>query len=138
MAAGLAATGLMVLMELATRARWGLAGLIDWQINQATVARITGRSAEAAVVPGLGFHALHGLVAGLVFVLILPVLPTAVPIEASGLGYGVVLFALTLVVQRPVTRGYEGLGAHGSAAVAVALLTHLAYGLLLAFLLIWP
>ena len=138
LAAGLVATGAMVPIELAARSRWGLESLLDWQINQAMVARLTRRPPKDVVLAGLAMHALHGLVAGLVFVVILAVLPAGWPFEALGLGYGVVLFGLTLAVVRPITGSDPASAPHATAAVAVNLATHLVYGAVLAFLLIWP
>ncbi len=138
MGAGLVSTGVMTLIELGARSRWGLEGLLDWQINQATLGRLTGRSEESLVLAGIGLHFLHGLVAGLVFVLVLPLFPPAWPVEALGLGYGAVLFGLTLLAYRPTTRRRLGSRPHRSAAITVGILTHLVYGTLLALLLLWP
>ncbi len=134
--AGLVATAAMTLIELAARARWGLEGLLDWQINQATLARLTKRPSEALVLPALGFHFLHGLLGGLVFVLLLPLLPPGWPLLALGLGYGALLYIVTLFAVEPVTGKAAASGPHGAPAVAVALLTHLAYGAVLAALLL--
>ncbi len=137
MAAGLAGTAVMTIIELAARSQWGLEGLLDWQINQATLGRIAGRPAEILVLPGIGFHFLHGLVAGLLFALALPLFPSAWPIVALGLGYGAVLFGITLLAYRPATRRSLRSAPHRSAAVGVGLLTHLVYGAVLALLLLW-
>ncbi len=134
MAAGLVATGAMILIELVARLRWGLAGLLDWQINQATAARFTKRPAETLVFQGLGQHVLHGLLAGLVVGWLVPFVPAAWPALALGLGYGAVLFVVTLIAFRPVTGRRLASGDHGTAAVGVALLTHLVYGAVLALL----
>ncbi len=134
MAAGLAATGVMILLELAARSRWGYAGLLDWQINQATWARVTKRPEDTLVVPGLGLHFLHGLLAGLVFVLVMPLFPSGSSAVALGLGYGLVLFALTLLVFRPITRKGLGSRPQDTAAAAFGLCTHLVFGAVLAVL----
>ncbi len=138
MAAGLTATGVMTLVELAARSRWGLEGLLDWQINQATLDLITGRPAEALGIAGIGVHFLHGLIAGLVFVLVLPLFPPAWPVVVLGLGYGAVLFGLTLLAYGLITRKRLRSRPHSSAAVTVGVLTHLIYGGTLALLLFWP
>lgn len=127
-----------MLIELAARSRWGLEALLDWQQNEAVAAKITKRPPEAAAVPGLALHVLHGLLLGLVFVLILPLVPPELPLPIAGLGYGLVLFALTIAVHKPIMGRVAASGRHGSAAIAVALLTHLVYGSLLAVLLVWP
>lgn len=136
--AGLAATGVMTLLESVARTGGGLAVPLDWQLNQATVARITNRSIEASVVLGLGFHFLHGLVAGAVYVLLLPYLPPGIPWWVLGPGYGLVLLAVSLLVYRPVTGHAPGSGELGRVAFGVGVLTHLVYGVALALLVVWP
>lgn len=136
--AGLAATGAMTLPEILARSRWGLKALLDWQENQTLAARITKRSIEAAVIPGLGFHFLHGLLAGIVFVLVLPLFPSVIPICILGPGYGFVLFAITLVIHKPITGRTPWSGNGRSAALGVSLAAHVVYGAALAFLVVWP
>lgn len=136
--AGLAATGAMTLTELAARSRWGLEALLDWQENQMIAARITKRAVEAAVILGLGFHFLHGLLAGIVFVLVLPLFPPELPLWILGPGYGVVLFAITLVIHIPTTGRAPWSGRLGSVALGVSLVAHVAYGGALALLVVWP
>jgi len=136
--AGLAATGAMTLLEIVARSRWRLEGLLEWQENQTMVAWITKGPVEAAVVPGLGLHFLHGLLAGIVFVLILPFFPSDIPLWVLGPGYGVVLFAITLVIHRPITGRSAWSGPRGPVALALSLLSHMVYGAALALLVVWP
>ncbi len=136
--AGLAATGAMSLLELAARSRWGLDGLLEWQENQAISSRITGQPVEASVLAGLGFHFLHGLLAGIVFVLILPIFPPEVPLAILGPGYGVVLFSITLVIHKPITGRRASSGPVGSVALGVSLAGHVIYGAVLVLLVVWP
>ena len=136
--AGIAATGLMTLLELVARAGGGFAVLLDWQLNQATVARITERSVEASVGLGLGFHFLHGLVAGAIYVFLVPYVPSGIPWWATGAGYGLVLLAVSLLVYRPVTGQALGSGELGRIALPVGVLTHVVYGVSLALLMMWP
>ena len=136
--AGIAATGVMTLLELVVRAGGGPAVLLDWQLNQATVARITRRSVGDSALLGLGFHFLHGLVAGAVYVLLLPYVPPGIPWWVLGVGYGLVLLAVSLLVYRPVTGHAPGSGTFGRVALAVGVLTHLVYGVALALLILWP
>ena len=130
--AGAASTGVMTLLELAVRSQWGAESLLDWRINQATVARLTRRPPDRVMLGGLAMHLSHGLVAGVAFALILPVFPRSFPVVVLGLGYGVVLFVLTLAVVRLVIGRVRE-----SRAVAVVLVTHLVYGAVLAYLLMW-
>ncbi len=136
--AGLAATGAMSLVELAARSRWGLDALLEWQENQAISSRFTGRSVEASVLAGLGFHFLHGLLAGIVFVLVLPILPPAFPLAVLGPGYGGVLFSITLVIHKPITGRRAWSAYTGFVALGVSLVGHVVYGALLALLVVWP
>ncbi len=136
--AGLAATGAMTLLELAARSRWGLDSLLEWQENQAISSRITGRPMEASVLAGLGFHFLHGLLAGIVFVLILPIFPPVFPLAVLGPGYGVVLSSITLVIHKPITGRRAWSGPAGSVALGVSLVAHVVYGAVLALLVVWP
>lgn len=137
-AAGAAATAVMTAIELGVRLRWGLPALLDWQQNQATAARITKGRAEATPFTSLAVHFLHGLVAGLVFVIVLPVLPSAFRVVAYGLGYGLILFALTLLAHKPTTGTPVRSGSRAMAAAGVAFMTHIVYGLVLAGFLLWP
>lgn len=136
--AGLAATGAMSLLELAARSRYGLDGLLEWQENQAIASRITGRPVEASVLAGLGFHFLHGALAGIVFVLILPIFPPVFSLAVLGPGYGVVLFSITLVIHRPITGREAWSGPVGSVALGVSLVGHVVYGAAVALLVVWP
>ncbi len=136
--AGLAATGAMTLLELPVRFRWGIEGLLDWQVNQRMASRILKRPADAVILPGLGLHFLHGLVLGVVFVLVLPLFPSGPLLWVSGPGYGIALFAITLAIHRPATGGSPWSRQLGSVAVTTSFLTHLAYGTVLALLVAWP
>ncbi len=136
--AGLAATGAMTLLELAARSRWGIDGLLEWQENQAISSRITGGPMEASALAGLGFHFLHGLLAGIVFALILPIFPPGFSVVVLGPGYGVVLFSITLIIHRPITGRQAWSGPVGSVALAVSLASHVVYGAVLAVLVVWP
>ena len=136
--AGLAATGAMTLAESVARTRWGLEALLDWQQNQTVAGRLLKRPTETVVLPGLGFHFLHGLLAGAVFALVvapfLPVLPPWV----LGPGYGVVLFAITLAIHKPITGRPPRAGRLGSVALLVSFVAHVVYGGTLAFLVVSP
>lgn len=136
--AGIVATGAMTLTEIPARARWGLEGLLEWQENQTIASRITRRHVEEVVVPGLALHVLHGLLAGIVFVLILPLFPPEFPLWVLGPGYGIVLFAITLVIHKPITGRAPWSGSLGSVALAISLWSHMIYGATLALLVVWP
>ncbi|HEX9340788.1 MAG TPA: hypothetical protein VF992_06420 [Thermoplasmata archaeon] len=138
LAAGLAATGAMTLVELPVRFRWGIEGLLDWQVNQRMASRILRRPADAVLLPGLGLHFLHGLVLGVVFVLVLPLFPSGLLPWILGPGYGIALFAITLAIHRRATAGSPWSEGLRSAAVTTSFLTRLAYGTVLALFVVWP
>jgi uncharacterized protein DUF6789 len=138
MLAGVAATGAMTLVELPARSRWGLAALVDWQENQTMASWINGRPVEASTLPGLAFHVLHGLIAGTVFVLLLPLFTPQLPLVALGAGYGAVLWAIGLFLFRPITHRSPRAGPVAPVAVAVSLAAHLVYGVALGILVLWP
>ncbi len=128
----------MTVPEILARSRWGLDALLDWQENQTIAAGITKRALEAAVIPGLGFHFLHGLLAGVAFVLVLPLFRSELPLGILGPGYGVVLFAITLVIHKAITGRAPWSGNRGSVALGVSLVAHIVYGAVLALLVAWP
>ncbi len=127
----------MTLVELLARARWGLASLVDWQENQTMASWMTGRPMEASTLAGLGFHLLHGLIAGIVFVLLLPLVPVGIPAPIPGLGFGVVLWGIGLALFRPIMAHGREAGPLGWIPVVVSLATHLVYGAALALLVTW-
>jgi hypothetical protein len=128
----------MTLLELLARSRWGLEGLLDWQVNQRTAARILHRPVESVVVAGLALHFLHGLLLGIAFVLALPLFSAELPFWISGPAFGLVLFALALANYRFALGSATWSRELGSVAVTVAFLTHLTYGTVLALGTIWP
>lgn len=138
MIAGLAGTGGMTLIELAARSRWGVEVLLDWRQNEAIAHRIRKRPLLPATRLGMGLHFLHGLLAGLVFVVAVPFLPSGIPTEVLGLGYGVVLAAITVGLHRAITGESPGAGRRGWGPLPITLLTHAAYGVILSLLVVWP
>lgn len=134
LAAGFAATIAMVLVEVPAWRRWGLPGVMEWQENQALAARVLGRPREALVLPGLAFHFLHGALAGVVFVLGVPLLPWALPLVGLGALFGFALWLVTLVIHGPITGTPPGRDQMGATAMAVSLVGHLAYGVALGLL----
>ncbi len=76
------------------RARYGLEGVLDWERNQTVMARISGRSVEASVLPALATQFSHGLFRAMLFVLLLFVVPTQSLWPLLGIVYGLLLWAL--------------------------------------------
>lgn len=134
--AGVAATGAMSLIEAPAWRHWGLPAVLDWEQNQAVAARLLRQPRELLVLPGLGLHFVHGALAGIVFALALPFLPLSLPVPALGVGYGLVLWLLTLLVHVPTTGHRPGEGPREQVALVVSLASHLVYGVLLAALVI--
>jgi len=135
LASGLVATAGMSLIEFPIWRKWGMEGVMEWHMNQSLMARLLGRPPQYLVSQGLILHFLHGGLAGIVFVLMLPIVPRILIIYA-GVAFGLILWIISLLIMRPVTG--VGLGGHPLRwlALVVALVGHLFYGILLAFLVI--
>jgi hypothetical protein len=135
LASGLVATAGMSLIEFPIWRKWGMEGVVEWHMNQSLMARLLGRPPEHLVSQGLILHFLHGGLAGIVFVLMLPIVPR-IPIISAGVAFGLILWVISLLIMRPVTG--VGLGGHHLQwlTLVVALAGHLFYGILLAFLVI--
>jgi hypothetical protein len=105
-------------------------GVSEWHLNQVMVGRLMQRSPQSAVAPGLLLHFLHGGLAGIVFALLLPRIPSIPSIEA-GLGFGIVLWIIALAIMKPVTG--VGFRRHPLRLLPliVSLGGHVLYGLLL-------
>ena len=128
--AGLASTAVMSLAEYPIWLRWGMEGVSEWHLNQVMVGRLMNRSPHSVVAPGLLLHFLHGGLAGVVFVLLLPKIPITSSIVA-GVGFGIVLWIIALIIMKPVT----GIGFQkhqlGLLPLVVSLGGHILYGLFL-------
>lgn len=126
--AGLAATVPMTLWELPFYLRDGTEAVLEWHENQATVARLVDRPVDELVLPGQVLHFAHGAVGGLVFVVVWPLVGPGWPVVAGALGYGVLLWLLTLVTHETIA-GVSPLGHPlGWRPSAVSLVGHLIYG----------
>jgi hypothetical protein len=132
LASGFVATAGMSLIEFPVWRKWGMKGVIEWHMNQSLMARLPGRHPHHLVSQGLILHFLHGGLAGIVFVFLLPVVPR-ITIMHAGVAFGLILWIISLLIMRPVTG--VGIGGHPSRwlALIVALAGHLVYGILLAF-----
>ena len=108
-------------------------GVSEWHLNQVMMGRLMHRSPESAVAPGLLLHFLHGGLAGIVFVLILPSLPVFSRLVA-GVGFGVVLWIIALMIMRPITGIRFSRHPSGDLSLIVGLSGHVLYGLFLGVL----
>ncbi len=133
---GLLGTAAKLPIELAVRARYGLEGLLDWERNQTVMGRLTRRSVEASALPGLATQFSHGLARGLIFVLVLFLVPAQALSPLLGVAYGLVLFALVLAGHRRLTHKAIRARPHPAVAAGTALATYLVYGVVLALVVL--
>ena len=128
--AGLFSTGAMSLVEYPIWRRWGMEGVSEWHLNQVMVGRIMNRAPRSVVAQGLLLHFLHGGLAGIVFVLLLPSIQK-VPVMVGGVGFGIILWVIALLIMKPVT----GVGfRHQSLSLLPLIVSfggHVLYGLFL-------
>jgi uncharacterized membrane protein YagU involved in acid resistance len=133
--AGIIATLGMSLVEYPIWRRWGLAGVAEWRLNQAIVARFSRKPEEEMVVEGVLLHFAHGAIAGLIFGWALMLLPLMVSPILLGLLFGMLLWVISVAITKPIT----GTGVFGKPSTSILLVSgivgHLVYGLLLGTLL---
>jgi len=129
--AGVIATLGMSLVEYPIWHHWGLDGVAEWRLNQAIVARFSRKPEEDVVVEGLLLHLAHGAIAGLIFTWALTAFPLTVSPVLLGLTYGMLLWLISVIITKPITR----IGVFGKPYTSVLLMCgivgHLVYGLLL-------
>jgi len=130
---GLISTAVMSLLEYPIGRRWGLEMVTEWHLNQVTAGRLLRRSPDTVFVQGLLFHFLHGGIAGIVFVIALILDPNVSIIDAA-VGFGLVLWVVSLFIFEPVTgvrlRGHP----LGPSPFIVSLAGHILYGVSLGLL----
>jgi len=133
--AGLISTAIMSLLEYPIWRRWGLEMVTEWHLNQVIAGRLLRRSTETVTVQGLLFHVLHGGLAGIVFVILLSLAPN-VPIADAAVGFGLILWVVSLFIFKPVTG--VGLRGHslGLSPLIVSLAGHILYGVSLGLLVV--
>lgn len=135
--AGAAATVPMTLWEIPFHLRDGTTAVLEWHENQAVWARLLDRPVEELVLHGQVLHFTHGAVGGLVFAVVWPLIGLGWPLVAGGLGYGIILWLLTLLTHEAIA----GVSAFdhplGWRPAAVSLVGHLIYGAGLGLLLGW-
>jgi uncharacterized membrane protein YagU involved in acid resistance len=131
--AGLTSTAVMSLLEYPIWRRWGLEMVTEWHLNQVIAGRLLRRSPNTVIVQGLLFHILHGGLAGIVFVSVLSLAPN-VPINDAAVGFGLILWVVSLFILKPVTG--VGLRGHplGLSPFIVSLTGHILYGMSLGLL----
>jgi uncharacterized MnhB-related membrane protein len=133
--AGLTSTVVMSFLEYPIWRRWGLEMVTEWHLNQVMASRLLRRSPNTVIVQGLLFHVLHGGIAGIVFVILLSLVPN-VPITDAAVGFALILWVVSLFIFKPVTG--VGLRGHplGLLPFIVSLAGHILYGVSLGLLVI--
>lgn len=117
--------------------RWGIAAVLEWQENEA-LARRALRRRDRLFPLAMGFHFLHGALAGLVFAFGLGWLRPDLPGAVAGGLFGFVLWLITLVIHYPITGSRVTEGSLGAIPVLISLAGHLIYGVALGILAVWP
>ena len=127
--AGVISTLVMSLSEYPVYRKRGMKSVSEWHMNQAMMARLLHRPAQTLVPQGLLLHFLHGGIAGILFVLVLPLLPFGIPIIATSVAFGLVLWVIALLIMNPVT-GIR-IRDHSLLSLIVSFVGHLLYGIVL-------
>lgn len=138
---GLVSASLMTLTEFPFWKRWGMPGVAEWQLNWVTLSVLRvlpadeGPRASWKVITS---HLIHGMVASLVFVALLPSLLNLVALARSSLILDALVYSLVLWVVFSVAprRAYERAGGITIArrGIFVSLISHSVYGLVLGIL----
>jgi hypothetical protein len=141
--AGLLAAIVMTLVETFFWKKWGFQGVVEWQINWIIMSHIN-KKWKRLVEPKLSWtiisHLLHGLAAGIIFGILLPILLFVgrLPKVSSlwlGLVYGMGLWFLFAYLSRDIFE-YLGKIRMTNRGIFGALLSDSIYGFILG-LLIW-
>ncbi len=136
--AGLFATLSMMAIESLAWAHFGLKGVIEWEENQSTVARLLRKSEGASICQGLALHFIHGIIAGLTFVLVVMYVGENVQYGALVMVYALGLWLFGLAIYKPITGRNLEKDRVGLAAFGTNLASHLLYGAVLGLLVVWP
>jgi hypothetical protein len=136
--AGLVAAVCMTIVETPFWRRWGMEGVAEWQVNSVIVRVFIRRFTERKVrTPmSVAMHLFHGAALGVLFVAPLELLQTAVTLHLVLL-YAIVYTVLLWIVSPYLTRNlFASLGGFQITrkGLAVSLLGHIIYGILLGLL----
>lgn len=131
LAVGLFATAAITLTEIPMWRRWAMDGVPEWEMNQALMARLLHRSPDPLVVEGQLLHFLQGGLLGILFAVVVPLLPWSLNRFLAGLAYGLVLWTISLVILKPITGRGVGDNPLGRIPFLGSLLGHLLYGAIL-------
>jgi hypothetical protein len=135
LAGGLAATGVMTLLELPFWKRWGLRGILEWHENQVLTCRFFKLDEKRLRFSGIfGLHFLNGALGGLGLAVALGLIPALdnIPLIALTVGYGLFLWVVTLIpIHKPITGVDPWSHPLGRGPVVASLGGHLLYGVIL-------
>lgn len=132
---GVLATAIVTLTEIPMWLRWGMDGVPEWEMNQALLARLLNRRQESLVIHGQLLHFLNGGLLGILFALVVPLVPWGMNNSLVGLAYGLVLWAISLAILKPITgRGVVD-NPLGMIPFLGSLVGHLVYGAILGLMI---
>jgi len=139
--AGLVAAGVMTLFEFPFWKIWGMNGVAEWQTNRVIISKLarinSSRIREPRICWTITLHLWHGIAAGIIFGLLLPVL---MPLPAGNLSvlldalvYSAALWIIFMLAPR---RAFESAGEIriSDRSLSVALASHFVYGIFLGLL----
>ena len=138
--AGVVSTAFMTAIQTVFWKKWGLSGVLEWHENQMIWRRLRGSDRSTLSFFGIfSLHFLNGGLAAAPFPLVVALLPslTVVPLVATGVLYGILLWILTLFpIHRPITGVWLTNHPQGFLPVAASFLGHLIYGVSLSLLIV--
>ena len=134
------ATTAMTLMELPFWRMWRLQGVLEWHENQMLISKFLSLDEKQLHFSGIfGLHFLNGALGGLGLVLALYFISglSNPPLIALSIGYGFLLWILTLVpIHKPITGVHPWNHPLGRAPAIASLAGHLVYGIILGIFLL--
>src|SRR5256885_2527397 len=129
----------MTLVEIPFWKRWGMEGVSEGQVNSVIVRVIIRKFTQTRVVVSMSvaMHLFHGVALGMLFLLLLDLLRTAI-ILSSVLVYATFYNGLLWIVSPYLTRNlFASVGGFRitGKGLAVSFLGHIIYGIFLALLI---
>lgn len=135
LAASLAATVAMTLVEIPFWKKWGITGVLEWHENQVLVSKFFGFDENKLNFPGIFLlHFANGGLGGLALLLAIESIPQllSIPVMILSVVYGLFLWIVTLApIHRPITRVHPWNHPLGKGPALVSLGGHAIYGLVL-------
>ena len=142
LAGGVVATTAMTLMELPFWKMWRLHGVLEWHENQVLITKFLSLDEKKLHFSGIfGLHYLNGALGGVGLALALYFmsgLNNIIPLIAISIGYGFLLWILTLVpIHKPITGVHPWNHPLGRAPAIASRAGHLLYGVVLGIFLLF-